>query len=62
FKAIKELPVNQRTAFTLNKLEGLSYHEVSDVMNTSASSVESLLHRAKKNLRKSLENYYRSQQ
>ncbi|MDP9230299.1 MAG: RNA polymerase sigma factor [Bacteroidota bacterium] len=62
FKAIKELPVNQRTAFTLNKLEGLSYQEVSDVMNTSASSVESLLHRAKKNLRKSLENYYRSQQ
>lgn len=60
FNAISELPQNQRIAFTLHKVEGLSYQEVSEVMNTSISSVESLMHRAKTNLRKNLENYYKS--
>lgn len=60
FEAIRELPQNQRIAFTLHKVEGLSYQEVSDVMKTSISSVESLMHRAKTNLRKNLENHYKS--
>jgi len=55
FKAIEKLPDNQRVAFVLNKVEGLSYQEIAEVMNTSVSSVESLLHRAKSNLRKWLE-------
>ena len=55
FKAIKQLPDNQKTAFTLHKLEDLSYKEVSDVMNTSVAAVESLMHRARQNLRKILE-------
>ncbi|MFT3902466.1 MAG: RNA polymerase sigma factor [Niabella sp.] len=54
FKAIDQLPENQRIAFVLNKVEGLSYQEVSDVLQTSVASVESLLHRAKLNLRKIL--------
>lgn len=54
-KAISRLPENQRVAFTLNKLEDLSYQEVSEVMKTTVSAVESLLHRAKQNLRKELE-------
>lgn len=54
-KAISRLPENQRIAFTLNKLEDLSYQEVSDIMKTTVSAVESLLHRAKQNLRKELE-------
>ena len=58
FKAINQLPENQKIAFTLHKLEGLSYQEVSDVMKTSLSSVESLMHRAKNNLKKWLEEYY----
>ena len=53
-----QLPENQRLAFTLNKVEGLSYQEVSEVMNTTVSSVESLMHRAKNNLRKKLEDHY----
>jgi RNA polymerase sigma-70 factor (ECF subfamily) len=61
FTAIKGLPENQRIAFTLHKVEGLSYQEVSDVMKTSVSSVESLMHRAKGNLKKLLENYYKQQ-
>jgi RNA polymerase sigma-70 factor (ECF subfamily) len=60
FSAIAELPENQRIAFTLNKVEGLSYQEVSEVMKTSVSSVESLMHRAKNNLKKKLEDHYNS--
>ncbi|MFV0605387.1 MAG: RNA polymerase sigma factor [Niabella sp.] len=55
FRAIDKLPENQKIAFILNKTEGLSYQEVSEVMNVSVSSIESLLHRAKNNLRKILE-------
>ncbi len=58
FKAMNGLPENQRIAFTLNKVEGLSYQEISEVMETSVSAVESLLHRAKSNLRKELKDYY----
>jgi RNA polymerase sigma factor (sigma-70 family) len=59
FKAIRHLPDSQRVAFTLHKLEGLSHQEISSAMNTTISSVESLLHRAKTNLRKELERFYR---
>ena len=55
FKAIGQLPENQKIAFTLHKLEDLSYQEVSEVMGTSVAAVESLLHRAKQNLKKILE-------
>lgn len=55
FKAIAKLPENQKIAFTLHKLEDLSYQEVSEVMQTSVPAVESLMHRAKQNLRKILE-------
>jgi RNA polymerase sigma-70 factor (ECF subfamily) len=59
FAAISELPENQRIAFTLHKVEGLSYQEVSEVMKTTISSVESLMHRARINLKKILEVYYK---
>ncbi len=59
FRAIQKLPDNQKIAFTLNKVEGLSYQEISEIMDTTVSSVESLLHRAKTNLRKWLEDFYR---
>lgn len=55
FKAIDRLPENQKVAFTLNKLEDLSYQEVGEVMNISISAVESLMHRAKQNLKKILD-------
>lgn len=58
FKAINKLPDNQKTAFILSKLENLSYNEISEVMKTSVSSVESLLFRAKGNLKKYLSSYY----
>lgn len=59
YSAIDALPENQRVAFTLNKYEDLSYKEISDVMDLSVSSVESLIHRAKKNLQKKLYACYK---
>ena len=59
FYALSKLPGKQQTAFNLNKIEGLTYSEVSEVMKVSVSSVESLLFRANQNLRKLLENYYK---
>jgi len=58
FKYIGKLPENQRVAFTLQKVEGLSQKEISVIMETSESAVESLLHRAKKNLQKGLQGFY----
>ncbi len=59
FAAINQLPENQKTAFLLSKTENLSYAEISEIMRLSVSSVESLLFRAKQNLRKLLEDYYK---
>lgn len=59
FRAIGQLSEQQRIAFTLNKVEGLSYQEISEVMQTTVSSIESLIHRAKINLKKILANHYK---
>ena len=59
YRAIDSLPENQRIAFTLNKYEDLSYKEIAEIMDLSLSSVESLLHRAKKNLQKKLLDCYK---
>lgn len=59
FAVIEQLPDLQKTAFILSETEGLSYREISEVMQTSVSSVESLLFRAKQNLRKMLADYYK---
>lgn len=58
FKMIEQLPENQKVAFTLHKTEELSYQEIADVMKLSVSAVESLLFRARQNLRKLLEKHY----
>jgi RNA polymerase sigma-70 factor (ECF subfamily) len=58
FKALKQIPDNQRIAFTLHKLEGQSYLEIAEIMNTSLYAVESLMSRAKANLKKQLNKYY----
>ncbi len=58
FKAISSLPENQKAAYTLHKLEGLSYREISEVLHTTVPAVESLMSRANANLRKKLEDYY----
>lgn len=56
FRLIDQLPENQKTAFILLKTEELSYQEIAQVMELSVSAVESLLFRARQNLRKLLES------
>jgi RNA polymerase sigma-70 factor (ECF subfamily) len=56
--AIEKLPVSQKVAFILHKYEDLSYAEISLVMDVSLPAVESLLHRAKNNLKNKLHKYY----
>ena len=58
FQMINQLPDNQKVAFTLHKTEELSYQEIAEVMELSVSAVESLLFRARQNLRKLLEKHY----
>ena len=58
FKAIRKLPETQKTAFVLNKIENLSYREIAEIMNSSEPAVDSLLQRAKKNLRNELKEHY----
>ena len=58
FGAINNLPENQRVAFTLNKIDGRSYQEVAEIMETSLGAVESLIFRARKNLQNSLSSFY----
>jgi RNA polymerase sigma-70 factor (ECF subfamily) len=48
--AIDALPERQRMAVLLSRFEGLSYEEVAAALETSVSSVESLLFRARRAL------------
>jgi RNA polymerase sigma-70 factor (ECF subfamily) len=54
FKAIDQLPGKQKTALTLNKLEGLPYKEIAGIMDTSVTETGVLINRAKKKLQKKL--------
>ena len=56
--AVSKLPETQQTVIVLSKFQGLSNKEIAKIMDSSLSSVESLMHRAKKNLQKYLYNYY----
>ena len=58
FKAMELLPDNQRIAFTLHKLEAQKHQDIAEIMNLSLTAVESLIARAKGNLRKTLTAYY----
>jgi RNA polymerase sigma-70 factor, ECF subfamily len=59
--ALDTLPENQRIAFSLSKYDELSSKEIAAILTTTVSAVESLIHRAKKNLEKRLFNYYKKQ-
>ena len=48
------LPANQKSALLLSRVEGLSYQEVADVLETTESAVKSLIFRATQTLRQEL--------
>lgn len=51
---INELPEQQKTALILNKIEGLSVHEICEIMKLKNKAVESLIMRAKISLQKKI--------
>jgi RNA polymerase sigma-70 factor (ECF subfamily) len=55
--AIAALPPRQRLAVILHRYEGRSYQEIADALDCSVSAVETLLHRAKQNLKERLRDY-----
>ena len=58
FDIINELGENQKTAFLLSKVDGLSNPEISEIMKLSISSVESLIFRAKSILKDKISNKF----
>lgn len=52
--AIANLPNRQQIAFVLSKYNDFTQKEIADIMNINEGAVESLLQRAKQNLRKKL--------
>ena len=59
-QALDLLPKNQHAAFVLSKCDGMSYREIAGILKTTVPAVESLIHRARKNLQKKLYNYYKN--
>lgn len=58
FRAIDSLPEKQKTAFVLAYVEELPRQEIAEIMQLGIKAVESLLMRAKKNLREKLKKMY----
>ncbi|MDO6760082.1 RNA polymerase sigma factor [Tamlana sp. 2_MG-2023] len=61
FRAVNKLSEDQKVVFTLHKIDGKSYQEISEIVDKSLSSVESLMFRAKKSLQKLLTDYYENE-
>jgi RNA polymerase sigma factor (sigma-70 family) len=53
---IDELPDNQKTVIILSKMEQKSQAEIAEIMALHIKAVESLMHRAKQNLLKKINN------
>ena len=53
-KLLKFLPPNQRMALLLSRVDGFSYQEVAENLDTSVSAVKSLIFRATETLRRDL--------
>ncbi|MDI6701012.1 MAG: RNA polymerase sigma factor [bacterium] len=50
-KILFELPENQRLAFILSQKEGKRYKEIAQILNVSEKAVESLIYRARENIK-----------
>ena len=53
-EALSTLPENQRIAITLSKIEDCSNPEIAEILGTTVSAVDSLIHRGKVSLQKKL--------
>jgi len=57
YRLIDQLPDNQKKVLLLHKFEGLSQKQICELLNISIDSVESLIYRAKKNLKRKLTEF-----
>ncbi len=57
-QAMAQLPLEYREALVLREYEGLSYAEITEVLQTSVPAVKSRIYRAKERLRDLLAPYY----
>ncbi|HOP05771.1 MAG TPA: sigma-70 family RNA polymerase sigma factor [candidate division Zixibacteria bacterium] len=57
-QALNSLPKKQHVALILSTYDGMTYQEIADTLGTSLSAVESLIYRARENLKKKLRTYY----
>jgi RNA polymerase sigma-70 factor, ECF subfamily len=58
-KVLDKLPPNQKSALLLSRVEGLSYQEVAECLETTESAVKSLIFRATQTLREELADLLR---
>jgi RNA polymerase sigma-70 factor, ECF subfamily len=58
-KVLDKLPANQKSALLLSRVEGLSYQEVAECLETTESAVKSLIFRATQTLREELADLLR---
>lgn len=56
--AVEKLPELHRAVFMLRDLDGLSYDEIADTLETTVPAVKSRLHRARLALREDLSTYF----
>jgi RNA polymerase sigma factor (sigma-70 family) len=57
--ALDELPPDQKEAFEMHELEGLSFQSMSEILGEPTNTLISRKHYAVKHLRKRLKNIYK---
>ena len=60
--ALETLSPNHRTILLLREVEGLSYDEMSEILDVSKGTVMSRLHHARKNMQRALKGYVHKEQ
>lgn len=53
-KALNQLPEKQKTALLMNKIQGLTYGEIAEILNLSVKAIEKRIHLALKHLKQNL--------
>ena len=60
-EALEQVPPENREPFVLFEYQGMTYQEISEVMKLTIAAVKSRIYRAREELRKILEPYYREE-
>ena len=53
-KALNQLPEKQKTAFLMNKMQGLTYEEIAEILNLSQKAIEKRIGMALKALKQNI--------